>query len=228
MFFHDRIKSILDTDKVLEVGPGATPHPRSNVFLEKKFETQEQLIAQSGRVGILKTEKPIVYYSGDTFPFADNEFDYVICSHVLEHVNNVDVFLKELQRVAKRGYLEFPTIYYDYLYNFDEHTQFLFYRDGSIYWMPKAESPLSDFSPVQQLFFKSIEQRYYQMIDDFKQYFFQGFEWKDSIASIRTNKLQQLVYHENETDFSMLTVARPAKPVSLLGKLKSKLGRLIK
>ncbi|MBL0358841.1 MAG: methyltransferase domain-containing protein [Chitinophagaceae bacterium] len=69
-------------------------------------------------MGLLKTDKPVVTYDSEVFPFADKEFDYVVCSHVLEHVDNVDQFLSEVQRVGKRGYLEFPTVYYDYLYNF--------------------------------------------------------------------------------------------------------------
>jgi hypothetical protein len=35
-------------DLVLEIGPGATPHRRSDVFLERKYDTEEELIAQSG------------------------------------------------------------------------------------------------------------------------------------------------------------------------------------
>ena len=121
MFFAEKILSIKPSDKVLEIGPGATPYFRSDVFLEKEYETETELIAQSGHVGLLNTDKRVVTYDGFVFPFSNNEFDYVICSHVLEHVENVEMFLKEIQRVAKRGYLEFPTIYYDYIYNFPEH-----------------------------------------------------------------------------------------------------------
>lgn len=35
--------------------------------------------------------------------FKEGSFDYVICSHVLEHVNRPDVALKELLRVLKKG-----------------------------------------------------------------------------------------------------------------------------
>ena len=45
----------------------------------------------------------------ERLPFNDKEFDYVICSHVLEHVND-PVFLKnEIERIGKSGYLELPT-----------------------------------------------------------------------------------------------------------------------
>jgi len=42
-------------------------------------------------------------------PFKDKEFDYVILSHVLEHVPNLIEFVKEVERVSKAGYIELPT-----------------------------------------------------------------------------------------------------------------------
>jgi SAM-dependent methyltransferase len=42
-------------------------------------------------------------------PFKDKEFDYVILSHVMEHVPNLIDFKEELVRIAKAGYIELPT-----------------------------------------------------------------------------------------------------------------------
>ena len=42
-------------------------------------------------------------------PFKDQEFDFVIASHVMEHVEDVEYFIKELERVSKKGYIELPT-----------------------------------------------------------------------------------------------------------------------
>jgi SAM-dependent methyltransferase len=42
-------------------------------------------------------------------PFADKEFDFVYCSHVLEHVQNPETACSELMRIGKRGYIECPT-----------------------------------------------------------------------------------------------------------------------
>lgn len=36
-------------------------------------------------------------------PFEDNEFDLIICSHVLEHVQDDRIALKELKRVLRKG-----------------------------------------------------------------------------------------------------------------------------
>ena len=42
-------------------------------------------------------------------PFKDKEFDYVILSHVLEHVPNLIEFISEVERISKAGYIELPT-----------------------------------------------------------------------------------------------------------------------
>ena len=42
-------------------------------------------------------------------PFNDNQFDFVISSHVMEHVKDLKYFIKEIERVSKRGYIELPT-----------------------------------------------------------------------------------------------------------------------
>ena len=55
--------------------------------------------------------------------------------------------LGEVCRVARGGYLEFPTVYYDYLYDFPEHVTGLLYRDGVIHWLPKAALGIPRFRP---------------------------------------------------------------------------------
>ncbi len=198
MFFAERIKSINPTDRVLEVGPGATPHPRSDIFLELKYENEKERIAQSGNIGLLKTDKEVVYYDGGKFPFKDKEFDYIICSHVLEHVGDADEFLRELQRVGRKGYLEFPTVYYDYLYNFPEHQLFLFEKKGVIYWMTKEESGLQNYNTIQKFFNITCELKYYETINTFKDYFFQGFEWDEVIISKRVKNISEITYSEEQ------------------------------
>jgi len=42
-------------------------------------------------------------------PFKNKEFDYVILSHVMEHVPNLLEFKDEIVRIAKAGYIELPT-----------------------------------------------------------------------------------------------------------------------
>ncbi|MGI8684749.1 MAG: class I SAM-dependent methyltransferase [Acidimicrobiales bacterium] len=46
---------------------------------------------------------------GEPMPFTDKEFDFVVCSHVLEDVRDPIHVCRELVRVAKAGYIEVPS-----------------------------------------------------------------------------------------------------------------------
>jgi SAM-dependent methyltransferase len=51
----------------------------------------------------------LLEYDGEKFPFADDSFDFVYASHVVEHVLNPRGLLAEIKRVARRLiYLEIP------------------------------------------------------------------------------------------------------------------------
>ncbi len=194
MFFPERVTNISSKDRVLEVGPGGGPHPRSDVFLEMAFPDETEEVMQRSGVPKMVTDKPVYYYDGDRFPFSDNEFDYVICSHVLEHVVDCEAFVAELQRVAGKGYLEFPTIYYDYIYNMPTHLNLLMMKNNVIYYLPKNKTSLNEFAPVQAFFYKSLDMRYTTIVKEFKEYFFQGFEWSEKITILKANSVADVSY----------------------------------
>jgi SAM-dependent methyltransferase len=196
MFFQDRIKNIKPGDRVLEIGPGADPHPRSNVLLEKKFGSEAEYASQFGNAQKLVTDKPVVFYEGDRFPFADKEFDYVICSHVLEHVDNVELFLSEVFRVAGKGYFEYPLVYYEYLYNFDVHVNYLKYREGHLKYMKKNRSALNEFKPVQEFFFQSLQKGYDQIVRDLLFLLMEGFEWDKPFQVTEVNDLKEICHQQ--------------------------------
>ena len=214
MFFPERIRGMTPRDRVLEVGPGGTPHPRADVFLEKEFSDTDVAKGQRGHSAPLVSDKPIVHYDGSRFPFQDGEFDYVICSHVLEHIDNVDAFVGELTRVASRGYVEFPTIYYDYLYDFPEHPIVVFYRDDVIYWIPKCETCLPAFRPVTRMFYASLAAGHTGIIDALAPCLFQGFEWEGTLKTQRTRDLYDVCYAPDAWTMPMVPERR-----SLGGKL---------
>jgi len=187
---------------VLEVGPGGTPHQRADVFLEKRHDDPMVAEGQRGFTPSLQTSKEIVFYEGGRFPFDDKQFDYIICSHVLEHVEDIDAFLEEISRVGHRGYLEYPTIYYDYVYNFPEHSTLVFQRNNVLYWMPKAETELDRFQCVQNFFYESLRHGYTAMVDELRSFLFQGFEWEGRIDSQRAFSLEQVSYTPEELQFA--------------------------
>jgi SAM-dependent methyltransferase len=189
MFFPNKIVSINPNDKVLEIGPGATPHSRANAFLEYRFDDEKQVIQQRGDIKQIPDYKgrPVFYYSGDIFPFVDGQFDYVIVSHVLEHVPNPSKFISEILRISKgRGYLEFPLPPYDYLFNFDVHTQFLWMNESKeiIYFLKKTHTNISKFNSINSQLRKSLELGWDDLIVNNLDYFFIGFEFDARIKIV--------------------------------------------
>jgi len=195
MFFQKKITLIKDSDKVLEIGPGGTPYFRSDVFLEKSFN-EEEFKRQRGNTAALNSDKKTVFYEGGNFPFHNKEFDYVICSHVVEHVpaEELPLFIEEIQRVGKKGYIEFPTIMYDYIYNIREHVNLMnLDSDDCILFMSKDKTVLDNFLLIQKFFLSSLENSYVDLVDDLNTYFFKGFEWEENINIKQVNSLNELV-----------------------------------
>lgn len=192
MFFPDRITGIAPGQRVLEIGPGAHPFHRSDVLLEMRFEDPEEYKRQFGHGDPLVTDKELVFYDGITFPFGAGEFDYVICSHVLEHVPDVEGFLSEVFRVGRRGYFEYPTIHYEYLYNFPVHLNFLHHDGATLRYMSKADSPLDVFRPVQQDLLKTLDLGHDDLIQAMPMHFIQGFEWNAPFPAQRTRSIEAL------------------------------------
>ena len=106
-------------DFVLEIGSGHNPSTRSNVLCDKF------LIDDTQRGGQIVADRPIVEADGQYLPFADNSFDYVICRHVLEHVEDPELMISELERVAGRGYIETPSELGERLYGWPYHNWIL-------------------------------------------------------------------------------------------------------
>ena len=60
-------------------------------------------------------EKKFFQCNVEKTPFKDKEFDFVVASHILEHVENPEKFCDEMMRISKRGYIEVPTPLWDNL-----------------------------------------------------------------------------------------------------------------
>lgn len=228
MFFQDRIKNIKETDNVLEIGPGADPHPRSNVLLEMQFDDPHEYEKQFGHDQPLVTSKPVIFYDGKKFPFKDNEFDYVICSHVLEHVDDIELFLSEVFRVAKKGYFEFPKIAYEYLYNIDAHLNYLRFEDNTLFYLKKNKTHLNEFAPIQAFLLESLRQGHSTIINDLMPSFIEGFEWNQPFRASQVQTVDEVFYKNSIANIETKKVVVPRH--STLGYLKmfllSLLGRV--
>lgn len=200
LFFPHLITKITPTDHVLEIGPGALPYPRSDVFLELRFKDENIEKAQRGNEELPSYHRPVVFYDGGRFPFNDNEFDYIICSHVIEHVEDVEEFISELFRVGKKGYLEYPTVYYEYLYNFKVHLNLCKLRDGKLHYMKKSATVLNDLLPIQKFFYQSLEKGYNELVDQLKHFMFEGFEWNEPFPLKKTDSIEDIIITHPQID----------------------------
>ncbi len=108
--------NIRPTDFVLEVGSGHDPKIHASVLCDKFIEDDTQRGGKIWRDG-----RPLVAADAQALPFVDQSFDYVICSHVLEHVSDPERLVQELQRVAPRGYIETPSEIAERLYGWPYH-----------------------------------------------------------------------------------------------------------
>jgi len=222
MFFPEKITSIRPRDKVLEIGPGSTPHPRSNAFLELKFDTTQEKILQRGDVAEEPCfgERPVYYYDGNRFPFEDGQFDYVICSHVIEHVPDPETFMDEVFRVGGgRGYVEYPLITYEYLYNFGVHIHFVKfdYELKILRYLPKHDTAFQEFSAVTSLFYKTLERGWDDLCSANNELFFEGVEFDKPFVVTKTSELERLLPAQS-------LIVQKRKVRKLVGKILNKFG----
>ncbi len=61
-------------------------------------------------------------------PFADQQFDTVVCAHTLEHVKDIQLALAELRRVCKQRLIIVLPCQREYRYTFDLHLHFFPYE----------------------------------------------------------------------------------------------------
>jgi len=105
--------------KILDIGCGYRAHPSASV------------IADVQDLSNYYKEKKFIKINEKKLPFKDKEFDFVIASHVIEHVEDFEFFIKELERISSKGYIELPSRLGDNLVfeNKTDHIWWFIYDD---------------------------------------------------------------------------------------------------
>ena len=98
-------------ERVLDVGSGGDPFPYATHLVDLFLEPSRHRYSELDTDG-----KPFTVADVQDLPFADGSFDFVYCSHLLEHVDDPIQACRELMRVARRGYIETPAMMKDVLF----------------------------------------------------------------------------------------------------------------
>ena len=132
-----QVNKILDNNinwKILDIGCGYRAHRNASV------------IADIQDFSNFYKEKKFIQIKGKNLPFKDKEFDFVIASHVIEHVEDFEFFIKEVERITSKGYIELPSRLGDNLVfeNKTDHIWWFYFDDVSNELLVSKKNQLID------------------------------------------------------------------------------------
>jgi len=124
---------------ILEVGCGRG-------YLAKKMSNRKQIkTVTAADIVILdkiKGDSDAIKYiesNIENLPFKDKQFDTVVCTHTLEHVQNLHTAINELRRVTKRRLIIVVPKQRPYKYTFSLHIHFFPYHWSIEEWFGGVE-----------------------------------------------------------------------------------------
>ncbi|MDQ5825183.1 MAG: methyltransferase domain-containing protein [Chloroflexota bacterium] len=160
-------------DLVLDVGSGHNPNPRSDILCDRYIEDDTE------RAGAIKIDRPLVVADAHNLPFKDKSFDYVIASHIIEHMDDPALFCSELARVSKRGFIASPTELAEHMFHWPFHKWYVNKLGNKLVLHPKENTT----SPFGELFDYLYEYnpwfaRFHRSLPDM---FWMEYEWEGNI-----------------------------------------------
>lgn len=95
-------------DKILDVGGSMKQHEEIKIDTLVDIISPEESPYNKGKLLAKKFVR--LNLNEDKFPFSDKYFDFCLCTHTLEDLPYPFLAIKEMQRVAKRGYIATPSM----------------------------------------------------------------------------------------------------------------------
>jgi SAM-dependent methyltransferase len=143
---------------VLEIGSGDNPNPRSNVLVDRYVSDDTE------RGGALIIDRPLVVADGHHLPFRNGVFAYIVCSHILEHMDDPQQFVQELMRVGKAGYIGSPSEIAERMFHWSFHRWYVNLIDNTLVLHPKEPAEpfgelfdyLYEYNPIYYFFQRSM------------------------------------------------------------------------
>ncbi|MBI3815025.1 MAG: methyltransferase domain-containing protein [Nitrospinae bacterium] len=79
-------------DLVLEIGSGDKPFIRADILMDKFIRDDTE------RGGRIIADRPFICGDIENLPFKDKSFDYIYCSHIVEHMKTPEKGLEEIRK----------------------------------------------------------------------------------------------------------------------------------
>ena len=174
-FVNNKLKNNIGW-KVLDIGCGFRPNPYATTIADIQDFS-----------GFYK-EKNFIKLNDKRLPFKNKEFDYVIASHVIEHVDDFEYFIKEIERISSQGYIELPTRLGDNLVfenKYDHIWWFIYDDDNNKLIASKKNQLVEPFITVSTA-------KYLEEI--FRESLVMEIEWKEKVDYIIDNNIRNENY----------------------------------
>jgi hypothetical protein len=183
------IENLTTGKKVLELGPGHLPFKNATHFVGWQHGVQP----------IDKGENyKVCDFNHHPLPYADQEFDFVYCRHVLEDLIYPFRVVEEMQRVAKAGYIETPSPMAEVKKGIDggspqwrgyhHHIWYVWSNDGKLNFAKKY--------PVTEYFSGIREKNLEQLLEELPHMWNTYFLWEDTF---------QYQVYQHGVDFEIAT-----------------------
>lgn len=161
--------ALIPKGPILDIGSGGAPFWRANVLLDRYLDNDLQ------RPGHLIKDRPLICGDIQALPFLDNSFNFVHCSHVLEHIDKPDIAVKEMMRVSKAGYIETPSALHELILPFYFHRWLVSEENNTLFFREKPKK-------TEEYIYNNLQ--YLLTTDKIKKYeeiLFIKYFWRDKI-----------------------------------------------
>ena len=134
--------------RVVDLGCGLNPHPAAAAAVEPFLDPVSRFAGSVDPAAFAVRGVRFVQQPMDSdLPFRDKEFDFAICSHAIEHVENPDKACTEMTRIARAGLITAPSLFADLLFGRPYHRWLLVDRGGVLYFFRKRPEEDRPFGP---------------------------------------------------------------------------------
>lgn len=149
-------------EKVLDIGSGGYPFPSATHLADLHLNGTSHRFEP-----LRKSALPLQVCDIEKLPYSNKAFDFVYCSHVLEHVANPSRACEEIMRVGRKGYIETPTRLSDVMFNYirlkDHHLWHVNCVGGTLVFMEwedreRRDTQINDFFGMAKSKYKNAFQ----------------------------------------------------------------------